>query len=307
MLITQVITLDDWFDIARATGKTYSAAAFLFLFIVIVVFVALQMLTAVVTATHRKLLDAGGADSDVLLTAELQDAPSRLQRMASRWNLLLGRVRSRRSSDADAPVGRIRTAVRELVRSQYFEGFLVAALLLNCIVLAMDHYRIDAALNNVLNQIQNALSCVFVAEVALRWVAADSFLAAIVDVSFLFDSLVVATNFAVAIADLTDRQLFVSANYVVLFRTVRVLRILPTMRLFRRSEVISRLFGAIAKNFSKMGHVSLAVLLTFAIFASLGLQLFANVPHLFGSVGAAWMTLFWVSLPVQVTAPRPIC
>ena len=153
-----------------------------------------------------------------------------------------------------------------LVNTKLFNHILTACVILNTIVLAIDHYGISQDLESALSIFNLIFTITFVIEMALKLLGLG-IIEYCQDTMNLFDGVIVILSlFELFIFE--DKGASISA-----FRTVRILRI---ARLFRHLEYMSKLLEVISLSLSTSIYIALLLFLFTFIFALLGMQIFGN-------------------------------
>ena len=173
----------------------------------------------------------------------------------------------------------LRNRLARLVAHPMFERTIIALILVNAVILAMETSpAIMAAVGPVLQFIDGLILAIFVAEIAARMIV--DFKGFWRDPWRLFDLAVVAIAMVPATGPLAVLRAF---------RILRVLRLVSTVPAMRR--VVAGLLAAMPG----MGAIIMLLGLIFFVFAVISTKLFgAAFPDWFGSLGASAYTLFQV-------------
>jgi hypothetical protein len=197
-------------------------------------------------------------------------------------------------------------ALNKLVRSSWFNGIIVLAILINTILLAMDYDGIPADVNSNLETANVVLTVVFTAEMVLKasGLGPRVYLS---DAFNLFDAIIVITSLVELIVAASSAG-GDAGSIVGIFRTFRLLRVLKLAKSIKSLRI---LLVTTINSLPDIGWMSLLLVLFLFIFAVLGVQLFAgaltsgsdpppyNFDNLFNSVFAVLMVLTgddWTSI-----------
>jgi len=186
-------------------------------------------------------------------------------------------------SGADGAVGPIQGFLKRIVEARWFQNAITVVILLAGVLVGVETYQGFAARHHVVIGILDwIIIAIFVAEVVLKMGAHGRrpwryFL----DPWNVFDFLIVAACF-----------LPVDAQYVMVLRLARLLRVLKLVRALPKLQV---LVGALLRSIPSMAYVSLLLLLLFYVYAVAGTFMFsANDPVHFSSLPISMESLFRV-------------
>eukprot|EP00755_Sulcionema_specki_P009052 Sspe_Gene.42602::Locus_20697_Transcript_1_1_Confidence_1.000_Length_2533::g.42602::m.42602 len=155
-----------------------------------------------------------------------------------------------------------RQAIANLVGHKYFESLVLGATVLNILVLAIDHHKIDKDLDYWLEVANMSCTGLFAIEIILKVIGYGP-KRTFRDGYNCFDAFLVA----IAIPDLVSGSS--SA-----FTALRAFRMLRALRLVRRWPSIHKLLRMTTSCFREGLYVSLVLLLQIFIFSILGMQFF---------------------------------
>ncbi|MEM9971037.1 MAG: ion transporter [Pseudomonadota bacterium] len=173
----------------------------------------------------------------------------------------------------------MKARISALLSKPYFEPFIMALIIINAFVLALETSPTAmATAGNLILTIDRVILGVFVFEIVLRLIA--DFRAFWRDPWRLFDFSVVAIALIPASGPLSVLRAF---------RILRILRLVSVVPQMRR--VVAGLLAALPG----MGSIIALLLLIFFVFSVIATKLFAaNFPEWFGSIGASSYTLFQI-------------
>jgi len=164
----------------------------------------------------------------------------------------------------------MRARMYQVATSKTFEYIMFAFIVLSCVAMIYEHPAIEpgSTEESVLWWIEIVLTSVFGVEVVLK-VVAFGFLPYIRRVTNIIDFAIVVTSvLLLALESVADDIAFIKG--------LRVLRAAKPLRTLTRSKGMMLVFKSLSMSLMSMANVSIIVLLFFAIFAILGVQLFGG-------------------------------
>jgi hypothetical protein len=164
----------------------------------------------------------------------------------------------------------MRARMYQVATSKTFEYIMFAFIVLSCVAMIYEHPAIEpgSTEDSVLWWIEIVLTSVFGVEVVLK-VVAFGFLPYIRRVTNIIDFAIVVTSvLLLALESVADDIAFIKG--------LRVLRAAKPLRTLTRSKGMMLVFKSLSMSLMSMANVSIIVLLFFAIFAILGVQLFGG-------------------------------
>jgi len=187
--------------------------------------------------------------------------------------------------------------LNQFVRSGFFSLVIVAAILVNTCLLALDHEGISDSLNSGLELANVVLTVIFTAEMVLK-VGGLGPRVYVADAFNVFDAVIVITSL-VELAVTSGSDSGDGGSIVGLFRTFRLLRVL---KLAKSIKTLRILLVTTINSLPDIGWMSLVLVLFLFIFAVLGVQLFAgslrglptDPPYSFDDVFEALFSVFQV-------------
>lgn len=156
-------------------------------------------------------------------------------------------------------------SVFSLVSSAPFRILVNAAIVLNTVVLAIDHYGIDETQSNALDAVNLCFTIFFLCEVLLKLAAIgpNTFVR---DTFNLFDA-------AVVLASIVELGVADGGGVISVLRSLRLIRLLRLLKQFSSLRV---LLSTVAQSIPDVSWMALLMALFVFIFAVLGQQLFAG-------------------------------
>jgi voltage-gated sodium channel len=168
------------------------------------------------------------------------------------------------------------------VESAAFNGFIIAVIVLNAVLIGVSTYTTDAAVLRTIAAVEGACVALFLGEIILRFLARESSRAFFRDGWNIFDLVIVAAAFVPA-----------SNGVGPLLRILRVFRVL---RLVKTIPELRLIVNVLVRSVASMKYVTLLAAILFYVFAVMGVKLFGAEGHPlrdhFGSIHESCFTLF---------------
>ena len=153
---------------------------------------------------------------------------------------------------------------------RYFENFMTICVVLNTVVLAINHYQIDQESLNMLDNCNLAFTVVFAIEMCVKILGMGVIGYFRVKMN-VFDCIIVVLSI-LELTLLADSG-FNGLNAIRIFRAFRVLRV---ARLLRWMPYMQKIMLKIAESASKFMYLGMLLLLFLIIYALFGMQLFGG-------------------------------
>lgn len=173
---------------------------------------------------------------------------------------------------------------KALADSKIFQNFIMATILLSAVVIGLETYpHILASHGRILHALDKVILAIFTIEVVVKLAATGGRVQGYFkDPWNVFDFAIVALCYAP-----------VQAQFVVVMRLIRVMRLLKLITALPRLQLI---VGALLKSVPSIGYIGLLLGLHFYVFAVVGVFLFGtNDPFRFGNLQDALLTLFQIA------------
>lgn len=161
---------------------------------------------------------------------------------------------------------------KSLVNSKLFNKIMITIVILNTIILSIDHYGISSNALYTLNVLNLSLTIIFSLEVLLKFIG-NGLISFVRDKMNTFDLIVVILSI-VEIVFLSGNSSKISAFRAV--RIFRLFRVLRVAKMFRYLESLTHILRAISKSMSKFVYLFMLLLLFSIIFSLLGVQIFGG-------------------------------
>lgn len=162
--------------------------------------------------------------------------------------------------------------IKILVNSKFFTKLMTFFVLLNTIILSIDHYGLSTEGRSLLNLFNFILTIIFSAEVFLK-IIANGPVSFARDKLNLYDLCIVILSILELIFLSPSGSKFSALRVVRVFRLFRVLRV---ARMFRYFQSLIRILKAIGKSISKIMYLFLLLLIFIVIFSLVGVQVFSG-------------------------------
>ena len=175
------------------------------------------------------------------------------------------------------PKNKFQARIYNLVNERAFEIGVMVAILLNMFVMAIEHYKMEENLHNILDFVNNGFIAIFSAEVILKLIGLRWYYFSVP--WHVFDLIVIVIS--IVASTLSD---FIS--HIVqptIFRIVRLFRVTRVLRLIREAKGIRTLLFALMMSLPALINIGSLLLLVIFIYAIIGMSQFAYVQHI-GSI-----------------------
>jgi len=154
----------------------------------------------------------------------------------------------------------IKQFCRGLISAKRFELFIIAVILVNCILIGVETY----GHHSVVALIQTIILGIFTFEIAVRFIARDSLKSFFASGWNNFDLLLVLISYI-------PESLFNDVSVIMVFRVLRIFRVL---RLLRISPEIKLIVSVLAKSCSALFYNGVFFFIFLYLFAIIGVSLF---------------------------------
>ena len=185
----------------------------------------------------------------------------------------------------------------KISQSALFENAMTLCVLINTVVLALDRYGIEPEEEEVLDDINNYLTYIFIGEMGFHLISIGPILYLSDKMNYLDGSVVILSILEMTLFQGLAGGAVSAFRTIRIFRTFRVLRVARLLKSMRSMQMIMAVIVRAMGSFIYLA--ALLILFTF-IYALLGMQLFGNrfdfedgVPRLnFASFNQAFITSF---------------
>ena len=158
----------------------------------------------------------------------------------------------------------------QMTRSRVFHFLMIFCVILNTIVLSIDHYGISNELSNTLSIINTCFTYIFLVEMMVKLLA-KGIRNYFKDYMNYFDAVVVIVSIIELIFVSGEKSTLSAFRIIRVFRIFRVVRV---ARLFRYLQSMTLIMKVISGSLSKFIYIALLLLLFTVIYTLLGMQVF---------------------------------
>ena len=171
---------------------------------------------------------------------------------------------------------RVRYVLRAFVRMPLFDSFMTFAVLLNTIVLSIDHHGIGPDVGGILVVCNEWFTYIFIFEMGVKLLALGVEKYGAERMNWLDGAVVLISVFELiyTAAQAGDGEMNLKAFATVrMFRTFRVFRI---ARLLRALESMRTILGVIVRSYKSFVYITLLMFVFIFIYSLLGMQVFGG-------------------------------
>jgi hypothetical protein len=169
---------------------------------------------------------------------------------------------------------RIRFMIRQFIRNQIFDTSMTFAVLLNTIVLSIDHYGISQETEDILNVCNSYFTNIFIFEMTIKLLGLGIKKYCADRMNYLDGFVVLISIFELIYTAMAGAGGGASTfSTIRVFRTFRVFRI---ARLLRALESMQTILGVIARSYKSFIYITLLMCVFIFIFSLLGMQIYGG-------------------------------
>jgi voltage-gated sodium channel len=166
--------------------------------------------------------------------------------------------------------------------NKVFEVFVVSVIIASALLVGVNTYELAPATRSVIIWLDILVTLIFLAEITIRFIGEPIKRDFFKNGWNVFDTLVVM----ISLIPIDDSDLVLVARLVRVFRVLRMISIVPELRM---------LLGSLLKALPQLGYVILLMFIIFYIYAAIGATLFESInPTLWGDIAISMLTLFRV-------------
>jgi voltage-gated sodium channel len=154
----------------------------------------------------------------------------------------------------------MKTLANKLVGSKIFENFIIAIILINCVLIGVETYFT----NNIILNIQTTCLIIFAIEVVVRMAASKS-------AKEYFSNSWNVFDLCIVLIGLIPESIFESASTV---SAIRVLRVFRVLRLLKASDEIKLIISVLVKSLKTLTYNGIFFSIFIYLFAIIGITLF---------------------------------
>ncbi|XP_048586351.1 sodium channel protein 1 brain isoform X2 [Nematostella vectensis] len=216
--------------------------------------------------------------------SNLNNASQIISSHKSSLNLSVKKEEKKRSSIMARRWKRFRRRLLKFTNGKVMEIFIIVCILLNTLVMSIEHPRLEDPLLTVVNISNEVFTFIFLLEMILKLIALG-FLGYIRVAWNIFDGIVVI----ISIVDFIVNKFVPDAGGtgISVLRTFRLLRVL---KLAKSWSTMNSLLATIGKSLGALGNLTVILAIIVYIFAVMGMQLLGNsyTPDKFGGSIPRW-------------------
>jgi len=163
-----------------------------------------------------------------------------------------------------------------------FELFVVCIIIFSAVSIGVRTYELPPLFIDVVGVLDVLITLIFLFEIIVRFVGEPDKRRFFHSAWNVFDSLIVI----VSLIPIEDSELALIGRLVRIFRVLRMVSIIPELRM---------LLNSLVKALPQLGYVALMMFIIFYIYAAVGSTFFAVInPELWGDIAVSLLTLFRV-------------
>ncbi len=182
-----------------------------------------------------------------------------------------------------------------------FELLVIGIIVFSALVIGVKTYPLPTFAMHIITVLDWAITFFFLAEIAVRFLGEPDKRRFFHNGWNVFDTLIVT----VSLIPIEDSELALIGRLVRIFRVLRMVSIIPELRL---------LLNSLLKALPQLGYVLLMMFIIFYIYAAIGATFFASVnPELWGDIAISMLTLFrvmtfedWTDVMYETMAVYPL-
>jgi len=162
------------------------------------------------------------------------------------------------------------TRVYDLVMSPAFEKFIMLIIVLNTLIMALEHRHQSSQWDSVLVKLNDAFAFVFVTEAVLKF-AAFGVRGYFMESWNIFDLAIVCISMAGVVVS------YVSSAKTSFLSVLRVLRVARVFRLIPKAKALRSLFSTLIISIPAFANVTSVLLLFYFVYSVAGMNLFGHI------------------------------
>jgi Ca2+-binding EF-hand superfamily protein len=166
------------------------------------------------------------------------------------------------------PIRRFRASLANAVMAKPVDSFLTVCIVINFIMLAVEHHNMPTWLDDFLSQANIILTIIFTTEMFAK-IFAFGFKGYFADVFNCFDAFVVVTS-------VIELLLSSSGGSVSVLRTLRLVRIMRSLKLIKSGSALRQIIETAIASMQAVANFGVLLLLIMYIYALLGMNLFGG-------------------------------
>ena len=174
--------------------------------------------------------------------------------------------------DQAPPEGKWRRSMHLVVTSNFFEDFIMAAIFINILFMAMTKEGMSDTYEATLFYANIIFTAIFTLEAIMRIIGlgAEPYFT---NKWYLFDFFIVIASLCGVVLDFASSTEIPAVSILRVFRFARIFRLIP------KAKTLKRLFETLYYSLPALGNVGSVLFLFFFIYAVMGMSLFGQVKH----------------------------
>ncbi len=176
----------------------------------------------------------------------------------------------------------VQQAFLTLRSKKLFELTVVFIIIFSALVVGVKTYSVSPTLASIVHVLDWLITIFFVIEISIRFIAENNKRDFFKNGWNIFDTLIVT----VSLIPIEDSELAIIGRLIRIFRVLRMISIIPELRL---------LLNSLVRALPQLGYILLMMFIIFYIYAAIGSTFFEAInPVLWGDISISMLTLFRV-------------
>jgi voltage-gated sodium channel len=176
----------------------------------------------------------------------------------------------------------LQAAFYRIRSNKAFELFVIGIIIFSALVIGVKTYELPESLLQAVVVMDWCITLIFLVEITIRFIGEPNKKRFFHSGWNVFDTLIVVMS----IVPIEDSEMALIGRLVRIFRVLRMVSIIPELRL---------LLNSLVKALPQLGYVMLMMFIIFYIYAAVGSTFFAEInPKLWGDISISLLTLFRV-------------
>jgi len=176
----------------------------------------------------------------------------------------------------------IQQKLNTLRNNKFFEIFVISIIIFSALVIGAKTYDIPEKILSLVHILDWLITFIFLTEIIIRFLGEENKKEFFKQGWNIFDTLIVV----VSLIPVEDSQLAIVGRLIRIFRVLRMVSIIPELRMLLNSLLIA---------LPQLGYIVALMFIIFYIYAAIGSTFFADInPVLWGDIAISMLTLFRV-------------
>jgi len=265
----QVVSLEGWTQVMYMTNDAWMLVPSIVVYVTLIMvggYIVLNLVLAVITGSMDNLEEE--EESEEIETKEVNiERRSLVQRLSSHASVFISKRNVR---------------IMRFVNNPKFVDFMMLCIVLNTVVLGLDHYQISDDMASILENLNMLFSAIFAVEMTLC-IVGIGLKAYLSDPILCFDAFIVVTSLIEIMMTLIDPFGAGSSGLSVL-RSFRLFRI---FKMAKKWKSLHNLLKTMYATVLEIGNFAILLILFIYIYALTGIQFFSNRMHFDHETGVA--------------------